>query len=76
MLELRATEKQLETDLVEQGHVERIEFDPQSVEQMKVKAKAMWQDLAGQLYPQSLLDEVLASLKEYRAQKPANKSSN
>ncbi|RMF17324.1 MAG: hypothetical protein D6761_04460, partial [Candidatus Dadabacteria bacterium] len=71
ILDLRKTEKQIDEDLVREGHVKRVEFDPKSVEAMRKKAMATWQDLAGQLYPQELLDQVLGLLKEYRAAHPA-----
>ncbi|MFP4476879.1 MAG: TRAP transporter substrate-binding protein DctP [Desulfatibacillaceae bacterium] len=49
--------------------VQLTEMPPAEMERFRAQCRKTWEKNAGVLYPQSLLDEVLALLKEYR-QKP------
>ncbi|MFP4039738.1 MAG: TRAP transporter substrate-binding protein DctP [Desulfosudaceae bacterium] len=54
--------------LVDYG-IEKVELPPENVARMKKKAKVVWDDQTGQLYPDSLLEEVLDHLAEFREKK-------
>lgn len=47
-------------------------FDPDEEAQIKAIAKTSWDRLAGKLFPQELLDEVLGHLEKYRQGSPKN----
>ncbi len=47
--------------------VEKVEFSPSELARIKKKTRKIWDDLAGELYPQELLDEVLHHLEQFRA---------
>lgn len=68
--ELRATEKQLGEDMVKDGTLKRVIFDPKDTEALKQKTMKVRDELAGTLYPKALLDEVVATIAEFRAKQP------
>lgn len=62
----RRDDKVIWEALPEQG-IQILAIDGSVKAQFEEKSKKMWQGLAGKYYPQAILDQMLAYLKEYRA---------
>lgn len=69
--DLRKTETKLEEDLIKDGHVKRVDVDPKSIEELKQKAMKVRETLVAKgIFSKELLDEVVATVAEYRAKNP------
>lgn len=66
--ELRETEEEYGKMIIEAG-IKEVTWGAESVKALEDKAKVVWDQMAGENYPPELLEEVKATLAEYRAQK-------
>ncbi|RMF15671.1 MAG: hypothetical protein D6761_07470 [Candidatus Dadabacteria bacterium] len=64
--DFRKTEQELARQVVD-GGVEVVQWDRKAADGLIAKARETWKELAGDLYPAELLDDVLAALKAFRA---------
>ncbi|MEW5734870.1 MAG: TRAP transporter substrate-binding protein DctP [Thermodesulfobacteriota bacterium] len=50
--------------------VKKVEMSPDELAKMKSLTRPVWDEMAGKLYPKSLLEEVQSRLAEYRSKHP------
>lgn len=70
--ELRANEREMRKRLVEDTGLEKVTWSEGDVAAMRARGERIREELAGDLYPQSLLDEVTSALETYRREQQAS----
>ncbi|MFP4476757.1 MAG: TRAP transporter substrate-binding protein DctP [Desulfatibacillaceae bacterium] len=51
--------------------VKKVELGSDTLRDVQMRTRTVWYDMAGDMYPRELLDEILAHLAEYRSNKGA-----